>query len=298
MNRSRGEAVSAPRISLVALCLLAAACLCDCAWYNSRRAMNRGVNFYKSKEYEKAAGAFKQAISINPDYAEAHLDLGLTYMSLYEPGSEHPKDLEYASGAIEAFKKYIQLTPDSDKAREYLINVCKSARRMQDAIDFFLPDIEKNPQDLKKARMIAVLYQMGGNAEKAIEWYAKVAELDPSNPEAHYSVGVACWARSYNSIDLDYETRMKLIDTGIASTERALQLRTDYYEAFSYLSLLYRERAKYDISPAQSVMWRQKADEHLAKAMELRNKQLAAQAAAAAKAQGDTPAAPAKSEGR
>jgi len=45
-------------------------------------------------------------------------------------------------------------------------------------------------------------------------------------------------------------------------------------------------------------MWRQKADEHLAKAMELRNKQLAAQAAAAAKAQGDTPATPAKSEGR
>jgi hypothetical protein len=298
MNHSRGSAASAPRLSLVALCLLAAVCLCGCTWYNERRAMNRGVNFYKSKEYEKAAGAFKQAISINPGYAEAHLDLGLTYMSLYEPGSEHPKDVEYASGAIEAFKKYIQLTPDSDKGKEYLINVCKSARRMQDAIDFFLPDVEKNPQDLKKARMIAVLYQMGGNSEKAIEWYAKVAEIDLSNPEAHYSVSVACWARSYNSIDLDYETRMKLIDTGIASMERALQLRTDYYEAYSYLSLLYRERMKYDISPAQSVMWRQKADEHLAKAMELRNKQLAAMAAAAAKAQGDTAASPAKSEGR
>ena len=298
MTRSRGGAASASRLSLLALCLISAVCLCDCAWFSARRAMNRGVNFYKSKEYDKAADAFKQAISINPAYAEAHLDLGLTYMSLYEPGSEHPKDVEYATGAIDAFKKYIELTPESDKAKEYLINVCKSARRMQDAIDFFLPDIEKNPQDLKKVRMIAVLYQMGGNSEKAIEWYAKVAEIDPTNPEAHYSVGVACWARSYNSIDLDYESRMKLVETGIASMDRALQLRTDYYEAYSYLGLLYREKAKYDISPAQSVMWRQKADELLAKAMELRNKQLAAQAAAAAKAQGDTAEAPAKSEGK
>ena len=39
-------------------------------------------------------------------------------MELYEPGSEHPKDVEYANGAIEAFKKYVQLQPETEKARE------------------------------------------------------------------------------------------------------------------------------------------------------------------------------------
>src|SRR5262245_57043906 len=80
-----------------------------------RLAMNEGVNHFKSKNFEKAVEAFKRAISIDSKYDEAYLDLGLTYMELYEPGSEHPKDLEYADGAITAFKSYIELRPDAMK---------------------------------------------------------------------------------------------------------------------------------------------------------------------------------------
>jgi len=256
--------------------------LTGCSNIKVRLAMNEGVNFYKSKEFLKAAASFRKAIKLDPSYAEAYLDLGLTYMELYEPGSEHPKDLEYADGAIESFKRYIRLYPETEKARDYLINICKLSMRMQDAIDFFLEDYQKNPNDLVMVKTMAALYRMAGDMENAIAFYQKAAELEPDNPEAYYSVGVACWGRSYNSLGMDYEARMELLDRGLAALQKAMELRPEYFEALTYYSLTYREKAKYDISPAAAVGWRQKADELLAQAMEVRNKQLAAQAAEAA----------------
>ncbi len=260
--------------------------------------MNEGVSHFKSKEYEKAVASFQRAVAIDPEYSEARLDLGLTYMELYEPGSEHPKDMEYAEGAIQAFREYSRLEPENEKAREYLINVCKLSRRMQDAIDFYMVDYEKNQNDLKMVRTMMALYRMAGQTDQAIDFSQKAAELDPDNPEAHYSVGVACWGRSYHSMSVPYEERMALLDTGLASLERALVLKEDYYDALTYMNLIYREKAKYDISPAATVVWRQKADELLTKAMELRNAALAAQAAEAAGSRSDSPdAAPASTGG-
>lgn len=282
---------------VMVMCVVAALWLSGCANINTRLAMNQGVNFFKAKEYEKAVAAFKKAIDVSPTYADAYLDLGLTYMELYEPGSEHPKDLEYADGAIQAFKKYIQLAPENEKAQEYLINICNLSHRMQDAIDFFKISYDKNPQDLKLVKTMGALYRMAGDMDKAIEFSEKDAEIEPNNPEAWYTIGAYYWGRSYNSMSLDYDTRMKIIDKGLAALEKATALKNDYAEAISFTSLLYREKAKYDISPAQGVMWRQKADETLAKAMELRNKALAEAAAAAAKASGTQTTTPAKTGG-
>jgi len=288
-TQGRGKATVAARCVPLVLALVACISAAGCTMIKVRRAMNEGVGQYKSKEFEKAAASFKQAIKIDGTYADAYLNLGLTYMELYEPGSEHQKEKEYAEGAIESFKSYIRLQPDNLKARDYLINICKMSGRMPDAIEFIMEDYAKRPQDVNLVKTIATLYHMSGDTEKAIEWFDKVAQLEPANPEAQYSVGVACWGRSYNAMNLEYEERMQLLDRGLASLEKAASLRNDYYEAYSYISLTYREKAKYDISPATSVMWRQKADETLAKAMELRNKALAAQAAEAAKQQGDAP---------
>ncbi|HEY3176008.1 MAG TPA: tetratricopeptide repeat protein [Candidatus Polarisedimenticolia bacterium] len=283
-------------VRLLSLFLLGAVALSSaagCTNIQVRRAMNKGVNAFKSKEFEQALGHFKQAAAIDSSYAEAYLDMGLTYMEMYEPGSEHPKDKEYADGAIQAFKKNIELEPDNEKVKEYLVNVCKLANRVPEAIDFFMADYNRNPNDVNLVRKMANLYSMAGMTDKMIEWYEKAQELDPGNPESHYSVGVSCWARSYNSPYMPYEERMAMLDKGQAALEKALGLRKEYFEALSYLSLLYRQKAQYDISPAQAVTWRQKADELLAKAMELRNRQLKAQADSAAAAGGGSPSTPA-----
>jgi len=263
------------KASLLA-CVLLALSAPACQSVSIRLAMNQGVGHFKGERYEQAVEAFKEAIRLDPNYAEAYLDLGLTYMELYEPGSTHPKDVQYAEGAIESFKRYIRLDPESVRVKDYLINVCSTAGRMDEAIDFFLEDLDKKPNDLHLTRMIAGLYHKAGDTTKAIEWFEKAAQLDPNNAEAWYSVGVSAWGHSYNSPYMEYDARMQILDKGLEAFANAKRLRNDYFEAISYENLLYREKMKYDISPAQAVVWRQKADELLQEAMEIQNRKKAA----------------------
>lgn len=276
--------------------LVAAAGSIGCQDIGLRLTMNKGVSYFKAKEYDRAAIEFKRAIRMDPTYAEAYLDLGLTYMEVYEPGSTHPKDVQYADAAIESFKRYIRLEPENDKAQDYLINMCSTAGRLDVAIEFFMEDYEKEPDNLRLVQLLAALHHRKGDTAAAIEWSERAGSLQPDNPEAHYSVGVACWAHSYHSPFLGYDERMAILDKGLEALDKARSLREDYFEAITYASLLYREKVKYDISPAQSVVWRQKADELLAKAMELRDAALAKQAAEMAGEPSDTQAAASHSE--
>jgi tetratricopeptide (TPR) repeat protein len=273
--------IIARRASVIAMALIALCVTSACGTIRVRVAMNRGVSYFKSKEYEKALEKFKEATQIDPEYPDAWLDIGLTYMELYEPGSTHEKDVEYAQGGIEAFRQLLKLQPENLKAKEYFINMCIQSGQVPVAIEYFLAEHQGSPNDLATVKTVAALYQKAGQSEAAIEWFEKAATLEPTNAEAWYSLGVACWARSYNNVDIDYDSRMALLDKGLQALEKAQSLKQDYFEAITYTSLSYRQKAQYDISPAQSVTWRQKADELIAKAMEIRNRQLAASVAAA-----------------
>jgi tetratricopeptide (TPR) repeat protein len=45
------------------------------------------VNYSKLRRYREAIEAYKEAIRIKPDFAEAHYNLGLTYLILGDKGS-------------------------------------------------------------------------------------------------------------------------------------------------------------------------------------------------------------------
>ncbi len=66
---------------------------------------NLGVAYGDSGMYKEAIDAFKQAISINPDFAEAHFNLGVAYGK----SGMHKE-------AIESSKQVIWINPDYGKA--------------------------------------------------------------------------------------------------------------------------------------------------------------------------------------
>src|SRR5258708_8970032 len=96
--------------------------------------------------------------------------------------------------------------------------------------------------------------------------YRKAIELEPDDPESHYSIGVIDWTETYQP---RMEERAKLnlkpdaslqgksnavcemaraknedkIQEGIDNLIKAIQLRPDYDDAMAYLNLMYRERA-------------------------------------------------------
>jgi tetratricopeptide (TPR) repeat protein len=125
-------------------------------------------------------------------------------------------------------------------------------------------------------KQIADLYLKRGEFTKALEYHEKVAATNPSSKEAWYTIGVLCWARSYHGgIMVSQEEREQVIQKGMDVLNKALALDPEYFDALSYMNLLYRERQKAltnvgNAAEAQAAYL--KAEEYTKKALDVRKK--------------------------
>jgi tetratricopeptide (TPR) repeat protein len=226
MNRS----MKVLALSIAALLLFGAT---GCNKLRARDQLNKGVQAFKNVRYEQAIENFKNAVAYDPQLSVARLYLATAYAQLYIPGADTPENNRNAEQAIDEFKK----VADSNPPKETKAHSLKG---------------------------IASLYFNMKKLPEAKEYYRKVAELDPNDPEAYYSIGVIDWTLAYQPrmearaklglqpteplkdkkvCDQLRTTNMDKIEEGRQSLEKALQLRQDYDDAMAYLNLVYREEA-------------------------------------------------------
>ena len=201
-------------------------------------------------------------------------------MGLYQPGSKHAKDVEYASKAIENLKAYVTAYPDDSRAREFLVSMYLATDRYDDAIGFYEQMLKSDPKDDKAMGSIASMYFKKGDFDKGMEWQKKVADLEGNKPDPYVMIGVQAWDRSYHYPDLDPATRAHIIEQGMNALQKALEIKPDSFEAITYINLLYREKAKIETDPAKAQEDTENANKYLAQALELRKKQQEAAKAA------------------
>jgi len=210
-------------------------------------------------------------------------------MGMYQPGSKHAKDVEFASKAIENLKAYVTAYPDDKKAREFLVSMYLATDRYDDAIVFYEQMLQADPKDSKAMGSIASMYFKKGDFDKGMEWQQKVAAAEGNKPDPYIMIGVQAWDRSYHYPDLDPQTRTHIVDQGMAALQKALELKPDSFEALTYVNLLWREKAKIEKDPKVAQEDTDNANKYLAQALELRKKQQEA-----AKSAAPTPGEPGK----
>jgi tetratricopeptide (TPR) repeat protein len=258
----------------VALILFSVALTSGCNKLKSKQEIKKGNVFFKATQYQTALAAYQEALRLDPNEKKLHKNIGLAYMGLYQPGSKHPKDLEYAAKAIE----HLEAFPEERKAREFLVSLYLSTERFDDAIAFYQGMVQENPKDTRAMQSLAQMYFKKGEVDKAVEWLKKrlAAETTPeAKAEVYYFIGVQAWDRSYNFPDLDPVHRAHVVDEGLDALNKALQIKPDYFEALSYVNLLYREKAKIEADPVKKQEYIDTANKYLQQALELRKKALA-----------------------
>ena len=92
-------------------------------------AAKTGNDFYKAGDYLKAIEWYRYGTFLNPDLGIAYYHTALSYMALYKPGSKHPKDVRYADQAIRNLLHYIELNPNAEDPKNYLLNIYLQAER-------------------------------------------------------------------------------------------------------------------------------------------------------------------------
>jgi len=227
---------------LAALVGLAALALgvTGCNKLKARDNLNRGVQAYKSTQYTQAVERFETAVQLDPTFTPARLYLAMAYYMQYIPGAESPENQQMADRALDQFQKVLQQDPKNDVA----------------------------------TKSIASLYYNQKKWDQADDWYKKSLQLNPSDKEAYYTLGVIAWSKWYpiygtaraklsmrpedpgpikdKKVKEELKTQyLPLVNEGIQDLQKALEIDKEYDDAMAYMNLLVRERADLDDTPEQ-----------------------------------------------
>ncbi len=207
---------------------------------DARDILNQGIAAFKSAQYRQAVDLFQQAVSLDPNAVNPHLYLGTSYMSMWIPGLDSPENAVLARSAETEFRRVLELDANNTVALASIASlVYHSATPLQGE---------------EKTRKL----------DDAMEWYKRLASVDPMNKEALYSMGVIAWAKWYPALmaartslgmkpqdpgPLTGPVREQLkaqysslIEEGLANLDRALAIDPNYADAMAYKNLLIRER--------------------------------------------------------
>src|SRR5216684_1111715 len=124
--------------------------------------------------------------------ADAYYDFTMGH--IYEQQYENTSKAEYASQAIDFYKKAYALDPKSPVIGEHLAEMYWKAQRIRDAVAEAQEILKRDPNDIPTRRLLARIYlrSLGdlsagvGQSEvagKAIDQYKEIFRLDPSDTE-------------------------------------------------------------------------------------------------------------------
>lgn len=237
------------------LALLGTATGCD--FLKSRDQLTKGVAAFKNAQYEQATNYFQNAVRLDPKNATAKLYLATTYASQVVPNLMTPENMTMAHKAIDGFQAVL----------------------------------DKNPNDVTALKQIASIHRNIQQFDQAKQDELKVISVAPNEAEAYYIIGFVDWTLAYkNAIAVlaadgltdDGEGNKKLskgacaklqqensglIDDGLKSLQKAVEINPNYDDAMQYLNLTNRRKAdlecgddnarKADLAKADE--WSQKA---------------------------------------
>ena len=221
-----------------------------CNKLKARDQLNKGVQAFKSASYETAINHFQQAVQLDPTLPMARLYLATAYSQQVVPHMQTPDNMQNAQLAIQNFQSVL----------------------------------DKEPQNINALKGIAALYLNIDDFANAKAYQNKVLAVDSNDAAADYTIGVIDWTLAFkNAIPVRQsfglqdngdpikdkkacadlaEKNGPIIQEGLDSLNKAVQLKENYDDAMSYLALLYRRKAdiecgdddarKADLATAQS----------------------------------------------
>jgi tetratricopeptide (TPR) repeat protein len=251
-----------------------------CDKLKSRDHLNQGVAAYKSAKYNDAVEHFKQALALDPESPNARVYLATAYMVQWIPGADSPENNEFAK-----------------KAKEEFINVLNKDQNDKTALAYLASLAFNQASSLTGDKKIEKF-------DEAASWNHKLIAIDPKSKEAYYNLGVISWAKWHPGLmQARANLRMKpedpgpladkkvkeqlraqysgILEEGVQSLKKAIEIDKDYDDAMAYINLLIRERA--DLLDSKDEYNKQvaEADGYLQRALDAKKaKALAAEKAA------------------
>jgi tetratricopeptide (TPR) repeat protein len=257
---------------MLALIVLAAASG-GCKEVRGRRRIQEANQLYRDGQYSEAVAMFREAEQFVPGFWVLWINLGYTCRQMLVPGAKTAENARAAECALDAFKRLQQLKPSDPRGPALYEQTLFETDQYDVLAKMYTRRVEQNPADEEALNgLIQVHSKWPDHLDDAIAWYRKKADLKPHDAEAQYAVGVFVWHQLFvkggGSDKASFDPRpdpskkgqqktpppsapgeivgtqrIELCDLGIRYLERAIEQRSKYHEAMSYLNLLHLQKS-------------------------------------------------------
>ncbi len=215
-GKKKGEAADPQAAHLLELEAAASAHPAD-----ARAQYTLGNAYFDAQRYADARGAYQRATEIEPDFADAHTNLGLVHR------------LEgNLPASISEYEKALAIAPGDLVTRRNLAVALATAERLPEAAAQLAELSSRVPDDLDVVRELATLYRTLERYSDAEAAYTKLLALSPGEGDAWFALGECQRAQGNTS-------------GAIISWNRAVALNSDYAAAHAALAVVYTETGDY-----------------------------------------------------
>ncbi|AMV44126.1 tetratricopeptide repeat protein [Paraburkholderia caribensis] len=172
----------------------------------------------RASNHQGAIAAYRAALSLAPDYAEAHSNLG---HALRQAGD--------SLAAVGSCTRAVELKPEFAQAWINLGNALLDLGSDEDALDSYIKALALNPNDANAHNNVGNILEKYGRAARAAEAYRRALALEPGRAPLHNNLGNVLRDQG-------------LLDQATASYRQAVALDPGFAQAHSNLLLLLNTR--------------------------------------------------------
>ena len=181
---------------------------------------NSALKNHQENKFEEAKDLYDQILKINPNYAQAHNNLGV----IFQNSKEYQK-------AIKCYEKAIEIIPNYSNAHNNLGIIFKENGDTQKAINYYEKAIEIDSNYLNPYLNLGKLFQEAEEYQKAKNYYEKAIEIQPNNLVSNFNLGIIFFELNENQKAKYYY-------------EKAIEIKPNYAEAYNNLGNIYVELGK------------------------------------------------------
>jgi tetratricopeptide (TPR) repeat protein len=136
--------------------------------------------YHHLRDFESAIDAYKKALAIKPDYAEAHYNMGNTL-----------KVLGMQEAAIQAYTKAIATKPDYAEAYYNMSNVFKEQGKFEQAREGYIKTLAIKPEYAGVHNNLGITLKEQGKIDEAIAAFNTEIWINPDNAASYNNMGNA-----------------------------------------------------------------------------------------------------------
>ena len=166
--------------------------------------------------------SFEKALTIKPDYAEVHYNLGVTL-----------QELGQLDTAVKSYEQALKIKPDYANACNNLGVTLQELGQLDAAVKFYEQALAIKPDFADACNNLGITLKKLGQLDTAVKYYEQALAIKPDYAEAHNNLGNAL-------------SDLSRLDAAIKCYEKAVALKPDYAEAFNNLGNTLRDLGRLD----------------------------------------------------